>query len=104
MTAAQPSGPPSKRGTTLDLARSRAVAQPAPHGTGEETGSRSPHSLSPTCERPSTGPRRACNGRAGGVSDAQPRAVVTPASGVSAVAPASDGGTAMAAPPSPRVG
>jgi hypothetical protein len=39
------------------------VAEPAEKGTCEETPSRSARSLSPGCERPSGGPRRACCGR-----------------------------------------
>jgi hypothetical protein len=41
------------------------------HGTGEETASRSPCMLSPRCECPSAGPRRACCGRPAGARRAR---------------------------------
>jgi hypothetical protein len=49
----------------------RALVRPASTGTGEETAARSPRPLSPGCERPSPGPRRArfiqtSSGSAGG--------------------------------------
>jgi hypothetical protein len=50
------------------LARSRALVRPASKRTREDTASCSPPRLRPRCERPSTGPERACSGRRPSVS------------------------------------
>jgi hypothetical protein len=61
--AVSEAGPAQARIRYLLLATSRAPVRRAPIGTGPETASRSPCSLSPRCERRGAGPPRARLGR-----------------------------------------